>query len=152
MSPSKPPVPTSMVTSDASRSWEAGVVEPFVTTNNGSSLHGLMRQQPITLKELAPLVIVLGIWGAQWRSQVVRCLCDNAAVVSILHSRISRNKEVMHLLRCLYFYEAHFECKLAAEHIPGTEQMIYLETGYPLFFFYRKCPWPHGRPHKFPPP
>lgn len=25
----------------------------------------------------------------------------------------------MHLLQCLYFYEAHYECTLVAEHIPG---------------------------------
>ena len=118
MSPSKPPVPTSTVTSDASGSWGCGAF----CDNQWFQLawpDEATSQQSITLKELAPLVIALGIWGAQWRSQVVRCLCDNAAVVSILRSRTSRNKEVMHLLRCLYFYEAHFECKLTTEHIPG---------------------------------
>ena len=118
MSPSKPPIPTSTVTSDASGSWGCGAFRDnqwfqLAWPDEATS------QQSITLKELAPLVIALGIWGAQWRSQVVRCLCDNAAVVSILRSRTSRNKEVMHLLCCLYFYEAHFECKLTAEHIPG---------------------------------
>ncbi len=39
---------------------------------------------------------------------------DNAAVVSIINHGSSRNKEAMHLARCLAFITARFEFKLVA--------------------------------------
>ena len=33
--------------------------------------------------------------------------CDNAAVVAVFNSRYSKDKRMMHLLRCVFFAEAH---------------------------------------------
>ena len=150
MSPSKSPAPTATVTSDASGCWGCGAF----CNNDWFQLawpDEATAQQPITLKELAPLVIAVGIWGSHWKFQVVRCLCDNAAVVSILQARTCKNKEVMHLLRCLYFYEAHFQCKLIAEHIPGTlnDRADDLSRNQ-LFSFLQKMP--HASPSPTPIP
>ena len=42
----------------------------------------------ITAKELFPIVVALAIWGRLWRGKVVRCRCDNAAVVAIVQSGV----------------------------------------------------------------
>lgn len=119
MSPSHPPTPSATITSDASGGWGCGaycedkwfqLAWPDEET----------AQQSITLKELAPIVLSAAVWGSAWRHCTVRCLTDNSAVVCILGSRTCRNKEIMHLLRCLHFFEAYFECALIAEHIPGA--------------------------------
>jgi len=45
--------------------------------------------------------------------------CDNQAVVAVLNSQYSREKDLMQLLRCLFFLEAHFQFQLSAYHLPG---------------------------------
>ena len=61
--------------------------------------------------------------------QLVRTHCDNEAVVHIMASRTSKNPELMHLLRCIYFIEASLGFSLSVRHISGvaiiTELMIY---------------------------
>ena len=150
MSSSRPPAPSATLTSDASGTWGCGAFY-------GDQWFQLAwpdeatAQQPITLKELAPIVLALGIWGTSWRSQVVRCLCDNSAVVCILQSRTSRNNEVMHLLRCLHFYEAYYECKLVGEHIPGihNDRADDLSRNH-LFSFLQKTPQALQTPSEIP--
>ena len=67
--------------------------------------------------------------------------CDNSAVVSVLHSRTSREEDVMHLLRCLHFYEAYYECTIVAEHIPGVENGLADDLSRNrLLFFLQKVP------------
>ncbi len=46
-------------------------------------------------------------------------LCDNTAVVNTLNSITSKDKEVMHLLRCLAFITAKFQFIIMASHLPG---------------------------------
>ena len=49
------------------------------------------------------------------------CRCDNQAVVAVINARCSLDKDVMHLLRVLFFIEAHFDFMLKTTHIPGIE-------------------------------
>ena len=51
----------------------------------------------------------------------IRCRCENMAVVHDMASRYSREYDLMHLLRCLFFFEAYFDFSAVAEHIPGAE-------------------------------
>ena len=44
----------------------------------------------------------------------------NEAVVTILGSRYCKEPALMHMLRVLFFAEAHFQFRLVAQHIPGT--------------------------------
>ena len=110
-------VPIMTLTSDASGNWGCGAFA-------GKAWFQLrwadqMLAHNITRKELVPIVIAAAIWGLQWRGSTVQVLCDNAAVVSILNSNTSRDKEVMHLLRCLAFISAKFQFILVASHLPG---------------------------------
>ena len=63
------------------------------------------------------------VWGKNWRGQTIKCICDNAAVVAIINSGRSKDKFAMHILRCLFFFTAHFNLSLFAQHLPGKENV-----------------------------
>ena len=50
--------------------------------------------------------------------------CDNSAVVTIIGKGSSRDKEAMHLARCLAFFQAEFDVVLVASHIKGVENVL----------------------------
>ena len=108
------------ITSDASGSWGCGAF------SSGKDWFQLKlpeswREVHITGKELLPIVISIALWGEQWRNRAVRCLCDNAAVVAILKSGRCKDVKVMHLMRSLFFFLAHYNLQVVAQHIPGAE-------------------------------
>ncbi len=74
----------------------------------------------ITTKELVPIVLETALWGKEWQGQAVQIWCDNAAVVSVINQGSSRDKQAMHLTRCLAFIKAKFELELVAAHISGA--------------------------------
>ena len=82
----------------------------------------------ISFKELLPIVLAVMTWGSKWRGYHVCCRSDNEAVVSILASRTSRNSSLMHLLRCLFFFEAYYKYTIYTiiftSHIPGHTNVL----------------------------
>ena len=74
----------------------------------------------IALKELLPAVIAVAVWGPQWRGCLIVCHCDNAAVVTQINRLHARDPRASHMLRCLAFFQAVFECRLRATHIAGA--------------------------------
>lgn len=114
--------PDVTVTSDASGNWGCGAYNSkgqwfqFQWPVSWASVH-------ITVKELLPIIMAVAIWGKVWRGRTVRCVCDNAAVVAIVNSGKSRNDLVMHLMRCLFFFLAHFNVFLFAVHLPGRDNI-----------------------------
>ena len=83
-----------------------------------------VRDMSIVVKELIPVLIATIIWGPELSGKRVLSNCDNAAVVAVLNSRYSREKHLIHLLRCLFFVEAHFQFQLSASHIAGIANTI----------------------------
>ena len=55
---------------------------------------------------------------------VVKFRCDNSAVVAIVNKDTSRDKEVMHLVRCLAFISARYQFQAYAVHVPGVENTL----------------------------
>ena len=53
----------------------------------------------------------------------IQCRCDNAAVVAIINSGRSKDALVMHLMRCLFFFQAVFSLSLHAVHLPGKSNV-----------------------------
>ena len=109
------------VVSDASGSWGCGA---FTCTN--TQFFQLQWPQSwseicIAAKELLPVVASAAIWGRGWRGSRVLFRCDNSAAVEALSSRTARDPVMTHLLRCLFFLQAHFEFELSASHIPGKQ-------------------------------
>ena len=49
---------------------------------------------------------------------------DNEAAVLVLNSGHSKESQIMHLVRCLFFILAHFQLRVRARHIPGVENVF----------------------------
>ena len=81
-------------------------------------------QHHITIKELIPIVIAVAIWGRSWSGKTVQAQCDKAAVVAIINSGNSKDREAMHLCRCLSFIMAKFNVNLFASHIRGSDNTL----------------------------
>lgn len=107
------------VTSDASGSWGCGAI-------NNANKQWFQVEWPqewldsnIVIKEMLPIVIGAAIWGQSWKGRRVHFVVDNMAVVSSLSKRRVKCPLLAHLLRCLFFFEAHFGFEHCAEHIAG---------------------------------
>ena len=114
--------PEATVTSDASGRWGCGA---FTDSGEWFQFRWPVEWEGvhITSKELLPIVVACAVWGSRWQGCIVRCLCDNAAVVAIIRSGSSRDQSAMHLMRCLFFFVAHFQLVLAPAHIPGKQNV-----------------------------
>ena len=106
-----------VVTSDASGLWGCGAWCGHKWFQLQWDQQSIGRQ--IAVKELLPVIIAAAIWGHELAGKRVVSNCDNQAVVAVLNSRYSREKDLMQLLRCLFFLEAHFQFQLSAYHLPG---------------------------------
>ena len=109
--------PTFTVTSDASGSWGCGA-------HSGNQWFQLQwneaaASKPIAFLELVPILISGLIWGRQWAGKYVCCRCDNQSVVDIIHSRYSRDDDLMHLLRSLFFVAAVMGFNFIPVHVSG---------------------------------
>ena len=77
----------------------------------------------IAVKELLPIVLACIVWGHMWRHQSILAHCDNQSVVDVINSGYSKDAELMHLLRSLFFITANLQISLRAAHIPGVENI-----------------------------
>ena len=107
------------ITSDASGSWGCGA---FVS----DTLEWFQLCWPATwcdthiaAKELLPVVVSAAVWGHRWSRVRVCFRSDNLATVAALNSRRVRDPQLMHLLRCLFFFEAYFKFNHSALHVAG---------------------------------
>lgn len=76
------------------------------------------------VKELIPVVMAAALFGRGWKGKLVVFSVDNEAVVYILNKTHSRESHLMHLIRLLVFYAAHFDFWFRAEHIPGKSNSL----------------------------
>ena len=114
--PQGPPDVT--ITSDASGSWGCGAW----CTNWWFQLQWSqeMLNKHISVKELIPIIIAAIVWGHTLNRKRVLCNCDSSAVVAVINTRYSKDKDLMQLLRCLFFVEAYYQFHMIARHLPGT--------------------------------
>ena len=111
-----------VLTSDASGSWGCGAwcgTEWFKLQWDDQSQH-----LQIAIKELVPIMIALFLWGQKWKGHKVLARCDNEAVVVVLNKRYSKDPHLAHMIRTLFFVEAHFQFQLKAAHIPGSHNTL----------------------------
>ena len=114
--------PSVRLTSDASGSWGCGAWSGSAWLQ--LKWNNQAQQFPIAVKELIPIIIATGVWGEHWKGRAVCCRCDNQAVVAALNARSCRESHIMHMLRCLFFIEAHFQCSLHAQYINTRDNNI----------------------------
>ena len=72
-------------------------------------------------EELLPILLVCVVWGRLWSGQKVICHCDNMAMVEVMNNGYSRDRLLMHLIRCLFFISEHFKVQVEAVHCPGKD-------------------------------
>ena len=116
--------PTITVTSDASGRWGCGAFWSSHWFQLAWTNTTCTEEVNIATKELIPIVMAAAMWGKAWGGLVVCCRCDNDAVVAVVNRRTSRDQDLMHLLRCLSFFEAAFSFRVVASHIPGVENTL----------------------------
>ena len=105
------------LTSDASGTWGCGAW--YGTSWFQYPWSGRAQHLSIAVKELFPIVIAAAVWGHRWKGLSITSYCDNTAVVAVLNSRSCRDKHLMHLLRCLFFYEAYWQFNIRCHHVAG---------------------------------
>ena len=115
-------VPGGTVTSDASGSWGCGAFSERKWFQLEWEANLLPKS--IAVKEMIPIIIASAIWGKSWKGKLIRYLCDNQAVVAVIKARYSRDDELMHLLRTLFFFEALFGYQIEAQHLPGKHNEL----------------------------
>lgn len=54
----------------------------------------------------------------------VQCYCDNEAVVAVIGARTSKQPQLMHLLWCSLFVEAHFNTEITCRHMPWRDSEL----------------------------
>ena len=153
MSLFSPAPPTIVIETDASGSWGAGAVWAsrwfqLAWTNEGE------KHSNIATLELIPIVIASAVWGKHWQRQSVLCRCDNQAVVCAVTARSCRDPNLMHLLRCLFFFESHFQFVTHIEHIPGKDNSLAddLSRDNVALFMQHSEVQPESTPTPIPPP
>ena len=108
-------LPGTELYSDSSGKWGRGAWQ------EGSWLQAEWNPQSQALsiaeKELIPIILACEAWGKAWSGRRILCHCDNQSVVADLRSRSSKHKGMMHLLRCLVFLEARYQCYLYSTYI-----------------------------------
>ena len=92
-----------------------------------------MQTFPIAVKELFPVVIAAAIYGNQWSGKLVLFKVDNMAVVEVLKAMYSRETHLMHLIRMLVFFAAHFNFWFSASHIAGSDNILLSRNNAQLF-------------------
>ena len=107
----------------------------------------------ITAKELVPIAVACVVWGPDWRHQRMLVHCDNMAVVQVITTQSSKDRTLMHLLRCIQFFCAVGDFKLRAAHIPGsTNTPADTVSRNHLQFFFNAPPQAHKHPTPIPAP
>lgn len=71
-------------------------------------------------KEMVPIVLSCAVWGRQLSYKTVLFQCDNTGIVAAVKKGTAREDLVMHLLRSLCFFVAHFDISVSIEHIAGA--------------------------------
>ena len=74
----------------------------------------------IMAKELIPITLCCAVWGPKLTRYKVLIHYDNLSLVNAISKGSSKEKDVMRLLRCMWFFTAYFDIDLHVEHIAGV--------------------------------
>ena len=86
--------------------------------------HQAFQSRSIQWKELFPIYVSLLIWGPSLCGKKIVFHCDNLAVVNIWSSKTSKCKEIMRLMRRMFYLSAQHQFSVNVAHIVGTDNSI----------------------------
>ena len=133
------------IASDASGSWGCGAL----CNNQCFQLQWptSCRDKHISFKELIPIVLAVMVWGHEWCGSAIHCQCNNQEVVCTLASHYSRKTDLMHLLRCLFFFEAIYRLTITASRIPSRmNTLAYDLSCNNIISFFSQASYMHKTP------
>ena len=70
--------------------------------------------------EMVPVVLSCVVWVCQLAHKTVLFQCDNTGAVAAVKKGTAKEELVMHLLRSLWFFVAHFDISVSIEHIAAA--------------------------------
>ena len=114
---------------DASGSFGCGALCPalsrwFQLPWRGTEICRVMDgDRSITWMELLPIVLACAVWGPVLKGWPITVYCDNTGAVALVKSGYSRVPQIMHLLRCLFFFKACYQFSLHAAHVEGVDNV-----------------------------
>ena len=73
----------------------------------------------INTLELFAVFAAVVTWGRQWAGRRVLIFTDNSCVVQVASSGTCKDKDMMRILRELFFFTAEHKFRLSFRHIPG---------------------------------
>ena len=87
-------------------------------------LSGGISEAAIAAKELIPMLLAVFTWGPAHRGARFCCYTDNQAVMTVVNTRQAQDPHLVHLVQCLFFFEAHMQLQVVAMHILGRENSL----------------------------
>ena len=108
---------TVLTFTDASDNAMAGVVFEKWTIFTFSGEFSWMKKKSIAWKELAAVVLTLSTFGRILRGKSVIMNIDNEGIQQALDRGISKNDDIMALIRCVYFYSSIFNISYNTVHV-----------------------------------
>ena len=79
-----------------------------------------MKDVSIMAKKLVPIVLSCAVWGTSLSRYCTEFQCDNLSLAEAINKGSSKDVMVMHLLRCLWFFQLFFNLNIVALYIPGV--------------------------------
>ena len=87
------------------------------------------------------------------RGKLVQFKVDKIAVVEVIQARYSREPHLMHLIRILVFFAAHFNFWFSASHVAGTDNSLADSLSHNnTQLFLSQVPQAMRHPSRIPPP
>ena len=83
-----------------------------------------VRHASINFRELLALVITLATWGPHLRRKRILFHCDNMSVVHVLRNGVSRDSDMMKLVRLALFLSATYSVEYSAVHITSASNDV----------------------------
>ena len=93
-------------------------VVPFVSSTS------LFLSMSINWRELCAIALALSTWGPQWQGQKLILHCDNMCVVECINQGSSKNIDIMHLIRNMFYICAHYCFEITARYVNTKDNNI----------------------------
>ncbi len=78
----------------------------------------------INVKELFAVWVAVRVWGSRWCDKQIVLFSDNQDTVDIWYKGSTTEKQMMKILRKLFFFTAKHNINLILKHIPGKDNVL----------------------------
>ena len=78
----------------------------------------------INFKEFFAITAAVITWGSSWRNKQIKFYTDNLVIVEVWKKGTCTNKNIMRLVRHLFFFTAKHNINIIFEHLPGRHNYL----------------------------